>query len=244
MPIPLGLISAGASLVGGALSGWGRRGNQPDFGRIGNQYLGQFGAGIRDQFGQNYNSGPLAGLTMGAGNAYDYANIAGSRFKQSPAYSAMMANLGNAANSTSQAFQQRLGGGLNTGVGQGLSALGNTNTMFNMGLMNANLQNYMNAQQQFLPLAGMRQQGAMDLTRGTIGMANQAMSQYSQAPSMMESIGGGLMGLGNAGMNYAMMGRMGGMGGGNPSMSYWGPQMQQNYWDMQGGWNNPNVRPR
>lgn len=242
MPLPMWAVgSAGASLLGGLMSG----SSQPDWGKIGSKYMDQFGGAFRNQFGQNWNSGPMSGLTMGAGNAYDYANLATQKFKASPAYSAMMANLSNAANSTSQNFQQGLAGGLNTGVGQGLSALGNTNTMFNMGLMNANMQNYMGAQQQFNPLAQMRLSGAMDMTNGAANMAGRAMSQYRPDQSFWNRLGGGLQGLGGAGMQLGAMGYFGG-GAPNPGASPWGwnPAQQANYWTGEGGTNNYSVRPR
>lgn len=204
MPLPMwALMGAGASLGGSLLSGGGQQ--QPNWGQMGNRYLGEFGSGMRNQFGQNYNQKDLSALTMGAGNAYDYANMGMAKFKASPAYSAMMANMGAGANAAGQRFQSGLSGGLNTGVGRGLSALGNTQTMFNMGMGNANMQNYMGAMNQFNPLANMRMQGAMGLTDRTAGMAQTAMQQYQNEPSWQQRLGGGLMGLGNAAMMYGML---------------------------------------
>lgn len=194
-------IMGGSALasLGGALMSTPR---QTDWGQLGSQYINQLNPTINRAYTQNWNSAPLAGLTMGAGNAYDYANSAMAKFRASPAYAAMLANLSNASNAASQQFQGGLAGGLNTGVGQGLASLGNVNTMFNTNMMNANAGNYMNAVNQFNPLAQLRQQGAMDLTQGAMRLAGQGMAQYQQTPSWQQQLGGGLMGLGNAGFNY------------------------------------------
>lgn len=238
MPLPLmalGIGSAGASLLGGLLD----RSPDIDWGALGSQYLNQFGDAYRRQFMTNY--GAMSPLTMGAGNASDYANAALGGFTRSQAYQAMLGNLASQANNNALAARGNAAVGSNFGLGQAAFNLGNPGALMNQYINNALLQQYLQGQQQFGQLAGLRLGAAGEMSQGAAGLTRQAMAQYQQQPSTQQRLGMGLQGLGRAGFNYLMMQgnnpattagqTMGGGGGGggmanNPLMRF-NPTQQQ-----------------
>ena len=216
MPLPLlalGLGSAGSSLLGSLLD------SAPtiDWGTLGSQYLNQLGDAYRGQFMRNYAA--LSPLTMGQENAPGYADAALAAFQRSQAYQGLLSNLASQANNNALAARGNAGAyGQNFGVGQAAYGLSNPGAAMNQYIANALAQQYLQGQQQFGQLAGLRLGGASDISQGAAGLTHQAMGLYQQQPSALQRLGQGLQGLGRAGFQYMSLRGLGtgfnsGMGG-------------------------------